>query len=249
MAKGRIKRVGAVCTTLSIEGGVPRFLPLHLQRLQYFAKRLALSFCASSIGEQVRDAARDMGDGVLRIELNPDGVVALTPRSMPLKRSLKWAVVKRKELTHTGFKQVDRSHWNSIKKELSVDVLVLQSEEGRYLECCIGNLFVYRPSKTQWLTPSLNEPILPGIARSVLLSQAKVHGIDILETCVYPQVEDQLWMSNAVRGLVPLSLATDSTPPPLWTLFEQESQTIHSLHKHFQHVLHRANYGDEFPAK
>lgn len=234
--------IGTVCTTLKIEDGHPCLLPLHLARLRHFAKLLKRSFCVSSTRAQVERIAHNVGRGVLRIELNSEGAVECIPRSSPKKRVSTWALVQRTDLEISGYKRVNRTRWNDIKRELSVDILVLQSAQGNYLECCIGNLFIYRPSSNQWFTPSLDVPILPGIARSVLLSQAKSNGFEVLETCISPQSEDQLWMSNAVRGLVPLSNVNNHTPPPLWKMFDQRPNNIDSIQQHFHEALERALY-------
>ncbi len=235
-------KIGTVCTTLKIEDGHPCLLSLHLARLHHFAKLLKRSFCVFSTKTQVERIAHNVGQGVLRIELNSEGVVECTPRSIPKKRVPTWALVHRTDLELSGYKRVNRAGWNDLKRELSVDILVLQSAQGNYLECCIGNLFVYRPSLNQWLTPSLDTPILPGIARSVLLSQAKSNGFEVLETCISPQSEDQLWMSNAIRGLVPLSNVNDLTLPPLWKMFETQPKDIDSIQQHFDEALGRALY-------
>ena len=78
-------------------------------------------------------------------------------------------------------------------------MLLFLDEHNRYLECCIGNVFVYSPREKQWYTPPLSLPLLPGIMRSVLLSNAAGLGEDILETPLTHEQTDEIWMSNALK--------------------------------------------------
>ena len=131
-------------------------------------------------------------------------------------------------------KWLDRSSWNAIKAECEVDVLLFLDQHNRYLECCIGNVFVYRPREKQWYTPPLSLPLLPGIMRSVLLSNAAGLGEDILETHITHEQTDEIWMSNALRGLC---LLNGTSQPPKWSVVGDGTIVETRALKHFRDAL------------
>lgn len=192
-----------VCTTVRVSNGIPEYWSLHLLRLQYFADVLSRKLNPVAVTEQVLQKCTLIQNGVLRVEMKRHGTFALSVRTLPEVRGLSFQhVISHRSIGTSRLKWLDRSAWKSIKHEHEVDILVLCDNENRYLECCIGNLFVYRPREDQWYAPSIDLPILPGIMRSVILSQLCREMV--VEAHIVAEPDDELWMSNALRGLCPL---------------------------------------------
>ena len=202
-----------VCTTVRVRQGIPEFWSLHLVRLQYFATVLNIELDASVLNCQVLQHSSVIYDGALRIQLALDGAVEFSSRKIPSPRALSFRrVSSHRTVVQSRMKWVERSAWNSLKQDYGVDILVLCDDDNRYLECCIGNLFIYRPFEEQWYTPHIELPILAGIMRSVILSQLPTG--TVIEARIVPHRDDELWMSNALRGCCPLLGAKQ--PPPVF---------------------------------
>ena len=195
----------SVCTTIRVEEGVPLYWAGHRQRLCNFAEMIGCQLAIDELEKQVQVQSLSLHTGVLRVELHPSGEIAFTTRPLPVTDLLSSIKVRQVPIGDPRLKWVDRTSWDRLKRQQNVDILVFISEQNTYLECCIGNLFIFRRTSGCWHTPPLTEPILAGVMRSVILSNALKMGIDILEETITPQEDDELWMSNAVRGLVRLS--------------------------------------------
>lgn len=195
----------SVCTTIRVEEGVPLYWSGHRQRLFDFAVIMGCSLNIDEVAKQVYCQSSSLHTGVLRVELYPSGEIVFTTRPRPPKTPLSSIMVNQVPIGDSRLKWVVRRPWDRLKQQHNVEVLIFLSEQNTYLECCIGNLFIFRPTLGCWYTPPLTEPILAGVMRSVILSNALKMGIDILEETITPQEDDEVWMSNAVRGLVRLS--------------------------------------------
>ena len=218
-----------VCTTVRVSNGIPEYWSLHLFRLQYFAAVLSRTLNPVAATEQVLQKCILMQNGVLRVELERDDTFALSVRTLPEVRGLSFQHVTSHRCVGTSrLKWLDRTAWDSMKQDYGVDILVLCDDDNRYLECCIGNLFVYRPRDNQWYTPHIELPFLPGIMRSVILSQLPMGMVTEAQIAVEP--DDELWMSNTLRGLCPLlganprrALRVDAT----WSEQKEEQALTH----------------------
>ena len=228
--------LGTVCTTIRVCNGSPEFWLLHKERLQYFAAVLNREINLEQIESEVGLCAMQLFKGVLRVELDIHGDIQINVRTNPEVRELRWcSVFSERNQIEASIKWLDRTNWDGEREQQNVDVLVLLNGEQHYLECCIGNLFVYRPREKQWYTPELTGPILPGIMRSVLLSHAKTLGVSVMESTIAFEQTDHLWMSNAIRGLVPLNTCGSSLPR--WSSFTVGKDVETKALLHFQQVL------------
>ena len=201
-----MENVGTLCTTLRVQDGRPLLWSLHVCRLRYFCRVLEISLDLERWQHSAATLMNTLGQGVLRIELSVDGTISFSTRMLSSKNTLTWKPYLEKGSALSRLKRVERERWDKEKKQHAVDVLVLHTEENKYLECCIGNLFVYKSTDSKWYTPPLSKPILPGIMRSVLLSHAPKHGLVMIENSVAVEDSDALWLTNAVRGCVSLSM-------------------------------------------
>lgn len=86
---------------------------------------------------------------------------------------------------------------------VGVDETILLNERGEVCEGTITNLFLRRNGKL--LTPPLTSGLLPGVLRQSLLDSGEA-----LEAVLMPADLDQgeLFMGNALRGLIPAQLVT-----------------------------------------
>ncbi len=227
--------VGTVCTTIKVCLGRPEYWSLHKARLEYFAAILNRSIDTVRLDREIKRLCSMLSHGVIRIEFDSNGPLRFTSRTLPLNHSLNWCVAySARTRSQAAIKWFDRSNWNARKKQSNVDVLLLLDEHSRYLECCIGNIFVYRPREQQWYTPPVSLPLLPGIMRSVLLSNALSLGVGIVEESLKYEQTDELWMSNALRGLCPLNGSRDI---PSWTCVESDGVNEARALEHFRQAL------------
>jgi branched-subunit amino acid aminotransferase/4-amino-4-deoxychorismate lyase len=184
-----------------IEQGQIRWWALHRVRLIRFAEVLNRPLSISDIESKLQN----FDGAVVRIEVHPDGHVVCCPRRIPRDKqhwSIHWT--QREISLDASIKWVDRDAWSLLREQYQVDLLGLLDAQGHYLETCIGNLFIYRPSIAQWLTAPTDGDILPGIMRSVVSVALMDVGESVRECLCQPEEEDELWMSNAVRGVVAL---------------------------------------------
>ena len=225
-----------VCTTIRVCNGVPEFWRLHRERLLYFSIVLNRMVNLEQIEQEVVRYATKLVQGVLRVEIDCYGSVQINSRSIPEKSGLRWrTVLSHRTQGEASIKWLNREDWILERKRHNVDVLVLLNAEQQYLECCIGNIFVYRSREQQWYTPEVTNPILPGIMRSALLSHANIMGESVIESTLVFEDTDELWMSNALRGLCPLTV--HDSPPPRWSLCTAETHLESKALVHFQQVL------------
>ena len=102
-----------------------------------------------------------------------------------------------------------------LDKWLPDEVMQSIALENNYSETAF---FIKNQNKffIRWFTPEVTSPILPGVMRSVLLSRAETLGDRVIESNIIFESTDELWMSNALRGLCPLTV--NDSPPPSWSL-------------------------------
>ena len=229
---------GTVCTTIRVCNGEPEFWRLHQERLQYFSTVLNRQYDLSQIETEVRRHAIKLFHGALRVEIDHQGIFQINTRPLPQRNRLRWHMVSCiRHRSEAEIKWLNREAWVQKREQHHVDVLVLVNDDNQYLECCIGNIFVYRPREQRWFTPEVTSPILPGVMRSVLLSRAETLGDRVIESNIIFESTDELWMSNALRGLCPLTV--NDSPPPSWSLLSMDKDLETKALKHFQRTLSR----------
>jgi branched-subunit amino acid aminotransferase/4-amino-4-deoxychorismate lyase len=84
---------------------------------------------------------------------------------------------------------------------------ILLNTAGRVAEAASSNIFIY--DGVRWITPTLEEGVLPGVVRQVLLTVMRKNQILFEERPV--EVSDlknarEALLTNAIRELVPLTL-------------------------------------------
>ena len=133
----------AVCTTVKVSEGHPEFWSLHRRRLQYFATVLNRTIDIVQLDVDVLRTSEELKNGVIRVELDGNGHVTFTPRTLPSMVPLSWCIeYSDRTSTESTIKWLNRSSWNAKRLENNVDVLLMLDKDCRYLECCIGSVCV-----------------------------------------------------------------------------------------------------------
>ena len=147
--------------------GRPMWWQLHKTRLEIFAHYLNVSLALDSIEFHLHQVKQDC---VVRIEVDCDESWKFSQRSVPSPQSFTvHPIVYEPQFPHSQFKWLNREGWDRIKSEQGVDLLLLLDKHNRYLQMCIGNIFVYVPNEQCWYTPPGDLGILCGTMRQVVI--------------------------------------------------------------------------------
>ena len=211
----------------AVHGSVPLW-PHHLARLQANAARLGLPFRPdAALHQAARELLRqdDQGDGVLRLLLLPshDGVhtvLTTRPRSPTKVVQLLPTVVERPASAPPGdVKAEPRAFYDLVRQQAQdggADDGLVVAPDGHVLETALGNLWLRLHDG--WVTPPLDGRVLPGIARALLLAEARRRGVAVHERAVGLgdlHTASALAHSNAVYGPRPARLVgADPTGTP-----------------------------------
>ena len=203
--------------TMRWEHGIA-LLDRHLARSAAAAAALDFPFDESAIREtlQQHDASLDEYT-VYRLRLTLDKAGTIHVSSTPLDRD---AVVFRTVALHAdpvdsadhlrAFKTTKRDAYEAayeLARDRGFDEAILINERGEVVEGTRTNVWLRRDG--EWLTPPLSSGCLGGVYRAYLLetwenaSEAVLHVEDLI--CA-----EQVGLSNAVHGFLPVVLATDS---------------------------------------
>ncbi|MFT3913573.1 MAG: chorismate-binding protein [Anaeromyxobacteraceae bacterium] len=211
-------RPPALLETLRLEHGRYPLLAGHLARLEASARHLGVSLDLAEVQAALARAATAGGDGRVRLVVAGRGAVEvertpLPPRvDAPVPVALAAAPVSRRDrrLFH---KTTDRAPYDAARAARpDVFDVLLFNEEGEATEFTIGNLVAEfdLPGGVECVTPPRDAGLLAGVQRAALLARGEV-----VERTV--RVADlgrarRLWLVNALRGRVPVSL--QGTDPP-----------------------------------
>jgi branched-chain amino acid aminotransferase len=87
------------------------------------------------------------------------------------------------------------------------DEVILLNEHDQVAECTSANIFLANGADV--LTPPLSAGCLPGITRELLLSEARVPGLRVVEKVFTPaelESADEVFISSTTRDLLPVSM-------------------------------------------
>jgi 4-amino-4-deoxychorismate lyase len=152
---------------------------------------------------------------VLRITIFPDGRELITGRELPpnlatCQQKGVTAIIADRQITRSLPQHKTGNYlapWLALKQARNNDIqeAILTNDRGDWLETTTGNLWGYRDDC--WYTPPLSAGILPGIARSQILSAFKQQARRVLEIEWTPEwVKDlqSIGYSNSVIGFIPI---------------------------------------------
>jgi branched-subunit amino acid aminotransferase/4-amino-4-deoxychorismate lyase len=105
-------------------------------------------------------------------------------------------------------------------KAAGADEVYFSTADGRVWEGSRMNLFLVQGETL--ITPDLGGPVLPGVMRALVLERAAVLGLATREQSVTAEdlvAADEFFLTNAVRGLVPVGRMPGRTfdVPGPWT--------------------------------
>lgn len=186
--------------TMRVRGGRIPFLARHLERLERSLRELGLARPSQDVQELVRPFA-EVGDAVLRLEV-ADGRPSVTVRALPelAPPSVITASEPHEPYPH---KITERDCFVDAAREAEVaeaDDALLLTHEGLIAEGTTWTLFWWDGKRLR--TPATELGILPGVAR------ARVCELRAIDEGRYPRDalrEKSLFLTNAVRGIVPVA--------------------------------------------
>jgi para-aminobenzoate synthetase/4-amino-4-deoxychorismate lyase len=197
-----------VFETLLVVDGRPVELAAHLSRLGASLRTLFGADVPKGTGDVVRDRARDLELGRLRVTVVPNGSSgpAADIRVAPVEPSIVFpaaGVCVTPLLVPGGWgahKWADRGPLAAAESDGSVPLVV--DHEGTVLEASRANVFIVESEAI--VTPPADGRILPGVTRSRLLAL-----LDAREEIISLQrltEADEVFLSGSVRGVEPVAV-------------------------------------------
>lgn len=191
-------------------------LEQHLQRLQSSAKELG--FVCDTHAIRTKLQAHGSGDQTLRVRLcltaNGEAEIITAP-FQPLSADMQWTVAIAKTRLNSAdpllrHKTTRRAIYETARAEftpMQADEVLLLNEKDELCEGTITSLFVDM-GDGQLLTPPLQCGLLNGVLRQELLQNGKAK--TAILTMQDLQNAKQIFIGNALRGLIPTLFATQT---------------------------------------
>jgi para-aminobenzoate synthetase/4-amino-4-deoxychorismate lyase len=201
--------------TIRIEQGQAYRLEMHLDRISQSAKELKIKFDSNRAKSLIQEACLPLDKKSiyrLRLDLSAEGLLSVkTSVIQDLQPGpILWAsdllatdttmLSTDQLLGHkvTRRKLYDQA-WLAAEKLGSFDALFI-NEKGFVTEGGRSNVFIKKGG--QWLTPPLASGCLPGVMRSVLLSDTKYQAVEQNIARADVLSAEEVIFTNALRGIV-----------------------------------------------
>ena len=201
--------------TIRIENGQACRLEMHLDRISQSAKELKIKFDSNRGISLIQEACSTLDKQLiyrLRLDLSAEGLLSVkTAAIQDLQPGpILWAsdllamdttmLSTDQLLGHkvTRRKLYDQA-WLAAEKLGSFDALFI-NEQGFVTEGGRSNVFIKKNG--QWLTPPLASGCLPGVMRSVVLSDTKYQAVEQNITRADVLSAEEVIFTNALRGIV-----------------------------------------------
>jgi 4-amino-4-deoxychorismate lyase len=111
-----------------------------------------------------------------------------------------------------GIKHLNRLEQVMAQKEAEqrgLRELLLCDVSGWVIESIRSNVFFWSPEQACWLTPSLDQAGVEGVARRVFLEKADLWGIEVKVARIQDWASmDEMFLINSVRGIQPVQRCT-----------------------------------------
>jgi para-aminobenzoate synthetase/4-amino-4-deoxychorismate lyase len=201
--------------TIRIENGQACRLEMHLDRISQSAKELKIKFDSNRATSLIQEACSPLDKQSiyrLRLDLSAEGLLSVkTAVIQDLQAGpILWAsdlLATNTTMSSTdpllGHKVTRRKlydqAWLAAEKLGAFDALFI-NEQGFVTEGGRSNVFIKKDG--QWLTPPLTSGCLPGVMRSVVLSDAKYHAVEKNITPADVLSAEEVIFTNALRGIV-----------------------------------------------
>ncbi|HEY0847677.1 MAG TPA: aminodeoxychorismate synthase component I [Noviherbaspirillum sp.] len=191
-----------------------RHLDRHLRRLGKSASYFGFAFDEQAIRHRVMQACESLaasGEHRIRLALKQDGrceiqTGLLAPLTLPVKLLVSRERTASSDLflrhKTTVRTQYDAA-WRAAEAQGAFDMLFC-NEKGEVTEG--GRSSVFARLDGRWLTPPLASGVLPGVMRSVLLSDPAWHACERVLTLDDLRHAEDIVVCNALRGVLPATL-------------------------------------------
>ncbi|MFZ2853147.1 MAG: aminodeoxychorismate synthase component I [Rhodocyclaceae bacterium] len=201
--------------TLRLEAGAYPLLRLHRERLAASARALGFACDEAQVLAQLAAEAARCGPGLFRVRLTlaHDGRCRIVSAPLAADDGRAWQVVLASEtlaaddylLRHktTARGRYDRALAQLADRPAVFDAIFLNAR-GEVCEGARSNVFIERDGLL--LTPPLACGLLPGVMRRQLLESGRA--VERILTKDDLQATPALYMGNALRGLIPVTLAS-----------------------------------------
>ncbi len=207
---------GVYDTVLVIDGHAVD-LTAHLARLEASVRSVFGTSVRAGLDDAVHHRVRHLdGRHRLRIDAVPRGdQVDITMTTRPIDDDVdRWTLRARTVAGGLGdHKWADRSALSPVD-DPSVDDLLVDSD-GSLLETGRASLFLVLDDGVH--TPALDGRILPGTARQQVVERLTSEGIPVFQRRLGPEDLDrasEVFITNALRGVVPVTRIDSHTWPP-----------------------------------
>jgi para-aminobenzoate synthetase/4-amino-4-deoxychorismate lyase len=191
-----------------------RHADLHMRRLSASAAYFGFRFDEGQARMLIGNACAALAAGAhrLRLALNHAGQFALqsaplSPLQVPVKLLLAPEPVDRGDLFlrhKTTVRERYDAAWRTAEAQGAFDMLFF-NKDGELAEGARSNVFVKMQGR--WHTPPLDAGLLPGVMRSVLLSDSAWNATERRLTVDDLRAAEGIVVCNALRGAVPAILA------------------------------------------
>lgn len=204
--RGFIERVSMdfeVITTMGLEGGQFRHLPLHTQRLQQAAAHFGFAWNEQALQLTLQHVAdtHPSSQWRVRIALNKEGlfssqVQACPPAPAQVVLQLADTPITEAHSEFVRFKTSRRAHYDRFSPPVHLFDTVLWNEAGEITEGTRGNVAALLDG--QWVTPPLSCGLLNGVGRQVALAEGRVVE-GVIHVTDVPRVQQWAFI-NSLRG-------------------------------------------------
>jgi para-aminobenzoate synthetase/4-amino-4-deoxychorismate lyase len=204
----RAKLQVGLIETLHVDSDGPRRLDLHLERLERSAHNFGMTFDRNGVNDRVSSELRSIAPRkstyLMRLELAANGAISCSfrPLELPTERvrvRLRPDLRSRAELQLARWKTNYRPTYTAeLANAIQSDYFdfVFYDNQGYVVEGTRTNVFYKRGGR--WFTPPVTQPILPGIYRSLMLSDPTVAAVERpLHLSELAEVEDWFVCNSA----------------------------------------------------
>lgn len=205
-----------VFSTLLVIGGVPVELDAHLDRLRASVRKLYGTGLPAATAAAVREPASGHDVARLRVTATPraDAAVAVEIAVAPFDAALVlpgWErAIDLRAVTADGWrgahKWADRRRLEAIDGDAAPAAGLLVDGNGAVLETTRANVFAVF-SDGVLRTPPADGAVLPGIARGLVLAQAREAGLDVREEPIALAdlaAAREAFLTGSLRGVEPV---------------------------------------------
>ena len=205
--------------TILISGSMPQNINRHLDRLASSARALGIEFQASEARTMIQKVSSNCESTEqyrLRLDLNEGGKLSYSLKPLiPLATTVEiyWASKilpnPKQAIVHSGnillrhkvsHRAIYDQAWQCAENLGGFDAL-FTNEQGFVTEGGRSSIFI--KSGDQWLTPPIAAGVLPGVMRSIVLSDPKWNAHEANLTIADVINANEIILSNALRGVIP----------------------------------------------